>query len=284
MSLYKTEIDQALIKDLDARYNRNDISEPERILEEAVRHAVLSSGKRIRPMLALLGYTVTGGENREDILQWIIGLEYLHCYTLVHDDLPAMDNDTLRRWVPTVWAKYGEYTGVLVGDALQSMAFESLAKLGNTDIILLVAQMIGDLGVVRGQMKDMNPELYPDESSILRLHYEKTALFLGTAIEVGGILAGAPEETCEQLKKYGTSLGLLFQITDDILDIEGNSAEIGKSVGKDTSAGKWLYGAVGHDRIHILKDEYLAKTLEIAHILDSDELKHLANKIATRTK
>lgn len=118
------------------------------------------------------------------------------------------------------------------------MAFESLAKLGNTDIILLVAQMIGDLGVVRGQMKDMNPDLYPDESSILRLHYEKTALFLGTAIEVGGILAGASEETCEQLKKYGTSLGLLFQITDDILDVEGNSDEIGKSVGKDTSAGK----------------------------------------------
>lgn len=97
MNLYKTEINQALIKDLDARYNRNDISEPERILEEAIRHAVLSGGKRIRPMLTLLGYTVTGGENREDILSGIIGLEYLHCYTLVHDDLPSMDNDTLRR-------------------------------------------------------------------------------------------------------------------------------------------------------------------------------------------
>jgi len=238
MSLYKNEIDEALIKDLDARYNRIDISKPEQTLEEAIRHAVLLGGKRIRPMLALLGYVITGGENREDILPGIIGLEYLHCYTLVHDDLPAMDNDTLRRGVPTVWAKYGEYTGILVGDALQSMAFESLAKLGNTDIILLVAQMIGDLGVVRGQMKDMNPELYPDESSILRLHYEKTALFLGTAIEIGGILAGASEEMCEQLKKYGTALGLLFQITDDILDIEGNATEIGKSVGKDTDAGK----------------------------------------------
>jgi geranylgeranyl pyrophosphate synthase len=118
----------------------------------------------------------------------------------------------------------------------------------------------------------------------MRLHYEKTALFLGTAIKIGWILAGAPDEVCEQLKKYGTNLGLLFQITDDILDVEWDITEIGKSIGKDTSVGKWLYKAVWHNRIHTLKEEYLTKTLEIANILDYDELKYLATKIAIRKK
>jgi geranylgeranyl diphosphate synthase type II len=153
----------------------------------------------------------------------------IHCYTLVHDDLPSMDNDELRRGRPTVWKVYGEPMALLVGDSLQTVGFELLARAGDAQVIAEVARALGDLGVVRGQVRDTflrHDELSLDE--LLRIHDEKTGIFIALCLVCGARLGGADETLLQKLRSLGILLGRAFQIQDDILDAEATSDAVGK--------------------------------------------------------
>lgn len=208
----------------------------------ALRHAVEWWGKRLRPILAMLAYEqISWKECTDEIIDWLIGIEFMHCYTLVHDDLPCMDNDILRRGKPTVWKQYGETMAVLVGDALQTMAFQQLATLGDIRVISELSHATGDLWVVLGQVRDT----IDDQSDflladIMRVHDEKTGGFIASCLTIGGIIWWAKEEQLDAFRKFGILLGRAFQVRDDILDYEGESAILWKTAGKDQNQKKWL--------------------------------------------
>ena len=186
-------------------------------LHEALHYAVFSGGKRIRPLLVIAAAEAVGG-TVEDALPAAAAVELLHTYTLVHDDLPAMDDDELRRGQPTVHVKFGEANGILVGDALQALAFETLASMPQApDLVRELGQ--AGVRVVGGQWQDMAAS--PDsvgEKDIAFIHEYKTANLLRTAVRMGGIIGGATHPQLTTLTEYGTALGHLFQLVDDVLD------------------------------------------------------------------
>jgi geranylgeranyl diphosphate synthase type II len=213
----------------------------------------VGGGKRIRPILAIASYECNGGRDPDRIMPIACGLELIHTYSLIHDDLPAMDNDELRRGKASAHKKFNEATAILSGDGLFAYAFE-LFSLGETceeklRVISAVSDAIGPKGVVYGQVLDtsMHERIHP---RLLRsIHLNKTAKFIAVSIKVGAIMAGAGEEMIEQLHRAGLSLGMLFQYTDDILDVVGKKGELGKTPGKDQVSGKItavaLYGIDG---------------------------------------
>ncbi|MBX9809125.1 polyprenyl synthetase family protein [Candidatus Gracilibacteria bacterium] len=214
---------------------------------DAVRHAVEGGGKRLRPILAMLSYEeITKQECSREYIDAFIAIEFMHCYTLVHDDLPCMDNDVLRRGKPTVWKKYSETMAVLVGDVLQTMAFEEISKLDNAKIVRILAQALGNRGVVLGQVKDTieSQENYTIDD-IMRVHDTKTGGFIASCLIIGALAGGVDFEQTDPLRKFGILLGRAFQVRDDILDIEGESAVTGKSVGKDIDQNKGLVAMLG---------------------------------------
>lgn len=194
LTTYQEEINSAIEHFFRERYGSSFGIEKD--FEEALRYAVEGGGKRIRPILALIAfehfhekYKKTDTLPKIAVLESIIGLELIHCFTLVHDDLPCMDNDDMRRGKPTVWKVYGETMAVLVGDTLQTMGFECLASSGNATVVREIAQALGDLGVARGQVRDtliMQKDLTQEE--LLRLHDEKTGVFIASSLVIGGIL------------------------------------------------------------------------------------------------
>jgi geranylgeranyl pyrophosphate synthase len=170
----------------------------------------------------------------------------IHCYTLVHDDLPSMDNDELRRGRPTVWKAYGEPMALLVGDSLQTLGFELLADAGDARVLREMARALGDLGVARGQVRDTflrHDTLSLDE--LLRIHDEKTGVFIASCLVCGARLGGADETMVKKLRSLGILLGRAFQIQDDILDAEGTADTVGKKTGKDASLGKGIVSLMG---------------------------------------
>lgn len=192
---------------------------------EAVRHAVKAGGKRVRPTLTLLCAQACGASERQakDALRAAVAIEFLHGYTLVHDDLPCMDNDTERRGAPTVWAKYGEGTAVLVGDFLQALAFGQLGPCRNA-AAMLRALALAATGVIRGQVADIgaakaDPKTW-DPALLGYVFTNKTAMLIATACLLGAIAADAPETVRKALFAYGTSVGLAFQYIDDLLDAQ----------------------------------------------------------------
>ena len=194
-------------------------------LTEAFRYSVLAGGKRIRPILCLTAAEAVGG-SWEQALAPAVAIELLHTYTLVHDDLPCMDNDLLRRGQPTVHAKYGEPLGVLVGDALQAYAFEVLAAKADDGASAMhairwvqeLASAAGPYGVVGGQVEDVADAATSDEATIAFVHQHKTADLFRAALRLGAIGGGGDEAQIDQLGQYGNHLGLAFQIIDDLLD------------------------------------------------------------------
>ncbi len=211
----------------------------------AMRHAVLGGGKRFRPFLVVetaAMFDVAAGVS----LQAATAIEYIHCYSLVHDDLPAMDDDDLRRGRPTVHIAFDEATAILTGDALQSMAFEILATPGThpdpsvrAELLLELATASGLLGMAGGQMLDLEAETAPAETvDISRVQSMKTGALISAAVAMGAILGNAAERDRNALAAYAKNLGLAFQISDDILDVTGDAATIGKATGKDTHANK----------------------------------------------
>jgi len=192
-------------------------------LTEALRHAVLSGGKRLRPILCLAAAEAAGGR-ADDVIFPACAVELLHTYTLVHDDLPCMDNDLLRRGQPTVHAKYGETIGVLAGDALQTLAFETLARTPEKTpgtvarLVCELAAAAGAAGVIGGQVEDIRFAAAPTREMIDYVFQHKTADLFRAAVRLGAIAAGTAEADLARLSSFADRLGFAFQITDDLLD------------------------------------------------------------------
>jgi farnesyl diphosphate synthase len=222
---------------------------PERLMS-AMRHAVLGGGKRFRPFLVLETAELLGAP-AEAACDVAAALECIHCYSLVHDDLPAMDNDELRRGRPTVWKAYDEWTAILAGDALLTLAFEIIARTdaaglspsAQLTLVRRLAAASGPAGMVGGQALDLAAEklaqsTLPTLPEIQRLQAMKTGALLTFACEAGAIAAGADAAHTASLRTYGEALGTAFQLSDDLLDARGDAAVVGKAVGKDAALGK----------------------------------------------
>jgi farnesyl diphosphate synthase len=214
-------------------------------LNDAMRYATMGGGKRLRPFLLLESARLCGLAD-EAALNAAAALECVHCYSLVHDDLPAMDDDDLRRGRPTVHKAFDEATAILAGDALLTLAFEILADptthadpAVRCELILGLARRSGPAGMVGGQMLDLQaPGRAVGEEGILRLQEMKTGALIRFACEAGAMLAGADKPLRAALLHYGRALGLAFQLADDLLDVEGDAALVGKALAKDDAAGK----------------------------------------------
>jgi geranylgeranyl diphosphate synthase type II len=235
---------------------------PPAVIHEAMRYAVLGGGKRIRPIVAIAAAETCGapGEgNIEPLLVPICALELIHTYSLVHDDLPALDNDDLRRGRKTTHVVYGEAMGILTGDALLTEAFAWLAKpiegveaARQIRAISEVAAAIDSTGMIGGQVADIvaerSHEQSDDRDALIRelhfIHRNKTGKLLTASVVLGGLLAGGSEEQIAALRRYGDALGLAFQIVDDLLDIEESSTMLGKTAGKDVAQGKLTFPAL----------------------------------------
>ncbi len=216
---------------------------------EACRYALSGGGKRLRPLLVLCTCEAAGGE-LETALPLACAWEYIHTYSLVHDDLPAMDDDELRRGRPTVHVAYDEPTAILVGDALLTRAFGILAEYAPSaelarDLTLRLAEAAGARGMVGGQAADLKYAGKSVNAEVLEfIHHHKTGALLHSAVRGGARIAGASGEVYAALDKYGYHLGLAFQVIDDILDVTASTSDLGKSAGKDLDQGKMTYPIV----------------------------------------
>ena len=214
-------------------------------LIDAMRYSTLGGGKRVRPFMVLSSARLFG-VSETAALRVAAAIEMVHCYSLVHDDLPAMDDDDLRRGRPTCHVKFDEATAILAGDALLTMAFEVLADPDThadprvcCELVSVLARAAGMNGMVGGQMLDLmaeNDDL--DMPAITRLQRLKTGALIEFSCEAGAVLGKAPEPARAALRAYAHDVGLAFQIVDDLLDVEGDAAEVGKKTGKDAEAGK----------------------------------------------
>ena len=216
------------------------------ILKESMRYSLLSGGKRLRGCLLLAACEMAGG-NADDALPFACALEMIHAYSLIHDDLPAMDDDTMRRGKPTNHVVYGEAVAILAGDALLTHAFEIMAQSNHPAAFQAlgeIARAAGVAGMIAGQTLDVTMEgSKPEKSLVEKIHLGKTAALLTAPITAGLMLAGADEEMIVAGRNYGLHLGVAFQIVDDLLDLEGDPALMGKTLGKDQAEGKLTWPA-----------------------------------------
>ena len=222
----------------------DDVPEP---LASAMRYSLMAGGKRLRPVLLLAAYNLA----QPDItpaLPFAAALEMVHTYSLIHDDLPAMDNDDLRRGKPTCHKVYGEGMAVLAGDGLLSLAFETMASSGHPRAFAALRELAlrcGTRGMVAGQCADLTAEETGGSPELLRyIHLHKTADLLTAPVVMGLTLAGADEAQIDAGREYGRNLGVAFQIIDDILDVVGNEAVLGKHTGKDAAENKCTWVSV----------------------------------------
>jgi geranylgeranyl diphosphate synthase type II len=217
----------------------------------AMRHSVFAGGKRLRPVLAIQAAMAVSGSLPTGIGNLGAALEMLHTYSLIHDDLPALDNDDLRRGKPTCHVVFGEAIAILAGDALQTQAYEVLATLpcppaATVEIIRLVAQATGTVdGMIGGQVLDLEGELKkPTAELVEAIHRAKTGALIRVSVVAGGIFAGATPEQAARLDTFGRKAGLAFQIVDDVLDVTQDSEQLGKTAGKDLTSDKATWPAV----------------------------------------
>jgi geranylgeranyl diphosphate synthase type II len=282
------------------------------IIAEAMRYSLFAGGKRLRPMLALAASEATAeraslavDSARALALPAACAIELIHTYSLVHDDLPAMDNDTLRRGRPTAHVVYGEGTAILSGDALLTEAFVLLTREPRTqevpavadsdlarrklEAIRTIAEAAGAHGMVGGQALDLKaaePGAAPlGEMELREMHARKTGALLRASAVAGAVMAGAPDDVLAAIGAYGTHVGLAFQIVDDILDVEGASAVLGKTAGKDAAAGKPTYPALyGIEESRRRAEASVDRALEaIAKVEISGQLPAIARWVVART-
>jgi len=273
-----------------------EVVRPERLMS-AMRHAVLGGGKRLRPFLVVESAALFGAIGQGPLLAGC-ALECLHCYSLVHDDLPSMDNDDLRRGRPTVHKAFDEATAILVGDALLTLAFDILARdevhadAGvRVELVRELARSAGIGGMVGGQLLDLAAEGRFDkkralsESEIVTLQAMKTGALLRFACRAGGILGKADASSRAAIDRYGAIVGQAFQIADDLLDVESDTATLGKAAGKDAAAGKGtLVTALGIDGARAKLDALVteAETVLEPFGVKADILRATARFIAQR--
>jgi geranylgeranyl diphosphate synthase type II len=220
-------------------------------IHRAMRHSVFAGGKRIRPVLCMEAARAIKGALPDGVEELGCALEMLHTYSLVHDDLPALDNDDLRRGKPTCHKVFGEATAILAGDALQTYAYEVLAKLrcpaeARVRIIEEIARATGTVdGMIGGQVVDLESEhVKPDAQTLEYIHRAKTGALITASVVSGGIYAGGSLAEVQRLRDYARGIGLAFQIVDDVLDITQTSAQLGKTAGKDSASEKITYPAL----------------------------------------
>ena len=261
-------------------------------LHEAMRYAVLDGGKRVRPLLAFAAAEVTGAP--ADRAQYAAAaVELIHAYSLVHDDMPAMDNDALRRGKPTVHVEFDEATALLVGDALQSLAFEVLARPGLNDdpaaqlgMLKLLAQASGSRGMAGGQAIDLGSVGQPlDLTELEFMHIHKTGALIRASVQLGAHCGTLQDTTRSALDHYAKCIGLAFQVVDDVLDAEAPTATLGKTAGKDAADNKPTYvSLLGAARARQLAQEL--RTAAYAALIDLGEpalrLRQLADFVVER--
>ena len=232
-----------------------------------MRHSVFAGGKRIRPILCMEAAQMVAGCVPDGVEELGASLEMLHTYSLIHDDLPALDNDDLRRGRPTCHKAFGEATAILAGDALQTYAYEMLAKLrcsaeARVAIIAEIAHATGTIdGMIGGQVMDLEAEhTRPDAKTLEYIHRSKTGALLTASVVTGGMYGGADEAQIRGLRDFGQNIGLAFQIVDDVLDVTQTSEQLGKTAGKDTATEKATYPALfGIDASLKKADQLVAK-------------------------
>jgi len=267
----------------------------QRTIFEAMEYAVMAGGKRIRPMFMYEVYKMFGGNEPDQIEPFMAALEMIHTYSLVHDDLPAMDDDDYRRGRKTTHIVYGEAMGILAGDALLNYAYETAAKSFDADMpwnavkaYKVLTAKAGVYGMVGGQVVDveMNGKI-PDTDMLYFIYKLKTAALLETAFMVGGILAGASDEDVERLEKIAANIGIAFQIQDDILDVTSTTEELGKPVNSDEKNNKSTYVSFnGLEKAKEAVKQYSDEALELLDALDTKNdkefLKFLINGLVNR--
>lgn len=219
---------------------------PPEVIHRAMRYSLFAGGKRIRPVLCLEAARAVAGEDPEGVYAVAGSLEMIHTYSLIHDDLPALDNDDLRRGRPTNHKVFGEAMAILAGDALLTLAFEVLGRIGNARLVAELASASGTVGgMIGGQVHDLEGEKAEPTAELLeRIHRAKTGALLRASVRLGAIHAGADEAELEALSRYGEHIGLAFQIVDDVLDVEQSSEALGKTAGKDAQQNKVTFPAV----------------------------------------
>ncbi len=259
-----TEIQRRVDVELSCLLPREDCAPPR--IHQAMRYSIFAGGKRLRPFLVWLGAQAAGGRI-DDRRVFAVGaaLEMIHTYTLIHDDLPCMDDDDLRRGKPTCHKQFDEATAVLAGDALYAQAFVVLAESANLPVIKLIADMSGSCGIVGGQIMDIAAEGQSVTPEMLEyIHTHKTALFISSSLQAGAMLIDPDHFMIPCLKEYGDRIGLAFQIVDDILDITSSEEMLGKPIGSDVGLNKATYPALFGLEISRQKAQNLiAEALEI---------------------
>jgi len=271
-------------------------SQQDQTINKAMEYSLMAGGKRIRPVLCLAATEAVGG-NPNDALTAACAMELIHTYSLIHDDLPAMDNDKLRRGKPTCHVAFDEATAVLAGDALLTMAFEILASVPfeKTDqaakwlqIIRIIAVAAGSRGMIQGQMLDIAAEgRRLNVSELESMHTLKTGALIVASLQCGALLADADKDQLRFLKTYAGYIGLAFQVADDILNVEGNPEVMGKAVGTDRLNKKNTYPSLlGLDASKQFSQKLIRQALQALEIFDNkaDPLRALATYIIERKR
>ena len=263
-------------------------------LSDAMRYAVLDGGKRLRPLLVLAACEAVEG-NAEAALRAACAVELIHAYSLVHDDMPCMDNDVLRRGKPTVHVKFGEAGALLAGDALQALAFELLVPEGDAvpaaiqaNLCRLLARAAGHEGMAGGQAIDLaSVGLALDEDALRRMHRMKTGALLQGSVEMGAVCGAPSPAALDALRDYGAALGLAFQVVDDILDVTQDSATLGKTAGKDAAHDKPTYvSLLGLEPSRAYAENLLAQALaalDASGLQNTAALRALAKMVVQRS-
>ena len=286
----RTIVDRALKKFFpDARGPAADVI-------TAMNYSLFAGGKRLRPILCMAGAGAVGGKE-QDVLPVACALELIHTYSLIHDDLPVMDNDDMRRGKPTNHKVFGEALALLSGDGLLTEAFRLMAsmnipeRVGPHDLLkvmALIAKAAGFQGMVGGQVVDIQSEgKKVDHSLVEFIHTHKTGALITASISSGAILGGGREHQVKALTSYGQRIGLSFQIADDILDIEGDSREMGKGIGGDANNKKITYpSTLGLNRSKEIQKEMVEMAIESLNPFDhgADPLRHIARYIIERKR
>lgn len=259
-----------------------------RDLYESMRYSLLAGGKRIRPVLALEFARLAGLADWKTALPMACALELVHTYSLIHDDLPCMDNDDLRRGKPTNHKVYGECTAVLAGDALQAEAFGTILRCGlpaerRAECAEYLAGAAGVDGICGGQFMDMRADPPQDEAWLTDLQGRKTGSLLSAACAMGAAAAGAGEDKTDLALQYGAALGAAFQIRDDMLDVLSTEAELGKPIGSDEAEGKVTFMSLyGEEKCAAMVSRLTERAVELAGELGSDFLAQLAARLSYR--
>lgn len=259
---------------------------PEARVVDAMRYAFFSGGKRLRPFLVLASSELFGVDKKQ-ALRVAAAVECVHCYSLIHDDLPAMDDDDMRRGKPTLHKAFDEATAILAGDALMTLAFEILSDEAShpdpnvrLSLVQKLARASGHHGMVGGQMIDLTAHEHElGEAEIYRLQQMKTGALISFSSEAGAILGHASSKALASMQGYARDLGLAFQIADDLLDIDGDPQELGKATQKDEAAGKaTLVGIMGVERAR--KQAEILANQAIEHLSDFDDKASLLRAVA----